>query len=294
MAIEQLLENVSARQFRVETLHVRDGKSLGKLRKQGDCYMEFPLAVLGQTSQNGTYYITDSIMQQIENRDGIFRKNLEDGKLFGEYGHPDISMYDPQIPEQKRLMIQRLARIDEKLVSHQIRNLYTSPDLLSTGGKLICGDIAPVGPYAQYLQDILDRPSINASFSLRGIADTIIRAGILYREFKRLVTFDYVTSGGFRQAAKRYAPNDGALESFTGDSLCIDIQRGEHYVIMTHAALESLGDTELASLFQTDGVAHQAITHTVIPNTQSVRSATDSELYDAFTLLMQDRPKQRK
>ncbi len=282
-----MIENVSSRQFRVEVLHVREGRSLGRMKQDAaGYYLGMPMAVIGKVSQNRTYYDLASVQDQITNPLSAFRRNLEDGKLYGEYGHPDISEYDPNNPDDKRKMIQRLAKVEETRQSHHFRNIYTDEKILEGGGKLILSDIRPTGPYRSDLKDILDTPTINAAFSLRGIADTVVRDGVMYRIFKRLVTFDYVCSGGYREAAKRYAGNDGALES---EGISIDIIRDNNFVVFTEVALENFGDTEIADLFQTSKVSREITTTTVIPHTQAIRKASSTELIDAYQLMMTSR-----
>lgn len=226
--------------FVVETIAVRDGRKLGRAKTDSDGYYPgFPLAVLGVVSDNKTMYDTPSFIQQMTGDDSHFRMMIEDGKLFGEYGHPDLTGMS-----QDDAMA-RLVRVDEQKVSHHIRGVRNGDTV--GGGTLLVGDIKPHGPYAQYLQDSLMEPHINTAFSLRGLSSQQVRAGVKHRSLKKLVTFDYVAAGGFNQAAKRYA----ALESLEVDKSGFSwtVRVANDVVIMDEVSLECFTDSELNEIF---------------------------------------------
>ncbi len=227
------LEKTSTLSFLVETLMVRDSRSLGIARPDGDGYYDMPMAVFGIPTRNRTYYEVSDFVDQIVGKESYVNKLLTDGNLYGEYGHPDVTgLTQDQI-------ISRLLMIDEKQHSHHIKQLATG-DELETGGKILNGKVKPFGPYGKYLQDNLDNPAMNTAFSLRSIAASRNEGDIIRRNIKKLVTFDAVGVGGYAEASKRYS---SATESFNIEML------PNSTIQISEAAMECFTDTELNEIF---------------------------------------------
>ena len=263
------LENVDRISFVTDVLYVRDGRKLGAIRPDENGYYTIPLAVLGIPTDNHTYYDVDQFVNQITSPTSTLNKRLTDGKLYGEYGHPTISV----LPEDK--IIPRLLDIVEEKTSHHIRKLWTG-DKLATGGVLIYGAIKPTGPYGTYLKDNFDDPCMNTSFSLRSIATGRQENGITRRKIKSLVTFDYVTGGGYNQAAKRFAPG---VESM------VDISLIDNKFRVTESAMESLSDTELNEIFGAKKVTIGNTAVTFIDKTSALQDEA-GKYHSVFTKLM--------
>ena len=183
---------------------------------------------------------------------------LEDGQLYGEWGHPkiqDIRHSDPLT--QKRCQLERLARIDEEKVSHHFRAIRTGPEM-EDGGKLIIADIKPAGPYKSALEDSLDSPHVNTAFSLRAITRDRRQEGVTRKKTVRLVTFDAVMTSGYAEATKRFR-EEGGLEE-------VEIRLDEDLNMATidEVGLESLSNTELSEMFKTKDIFVQTQSRTYL------------------------------
>lgn len=227
-------QNVSNLQFRVETLVAKDRRNVGRIKPDSYGYYDgVPIALLGAVSQNNTYYDIASFQEQLTSPNTFINKVLTQGKLYGEYGHPNL------IGLTNAEQIERLSVIREQLQSHHISAIY-SGETLASGGKLLLAKLKPHGYYGSYLKDNLDDPYMNTSFSLRAITSAEQRGNVSYRVMKKLVTFDSVNAGGYMEAAKSYSPS---VESF-------DISiTSTGTVVMNQVALECYTDTELNELF---------------------------------------------
>jgi hypothetical protein len=228
------LQNVDRISFCVDTLIVKNGRKLGRIRPDESGYYKMPIAVLGTVTDNFTYYEVEDFVAQLTSPTSFINRVLVDGKCYGEYGHPMIRL----LPENQQ--IPRLMVIDEKCQSHHIKAVTTG-EKLESGGRLLYGLLKPAGPYGEYLQASLDDPCQNTSFSLRSIAQSRNENGITRRKIKQLVTFDYVCAGGYNEASKRYTPGV--------ESIAIELTPQSVDLAVITTAMESLSNTEINELF---------------------------------------------
>lgn len=234
------LQDVSKLQFRVETLVVRDGRKLRRIRPDADGYYKgLPVAVLGIVTRNRTYYDVETFSDQFTNPNSMFRERLQGGQLPGEYGHPNL------LGMSNDMAINRLSILDEKLISHNFRAIYTGSKL-EGGGELLLSDLRPTGPYGKDLKDSLDDPSMNTAFSLRAITEATDRNGVSYRYTRKLITFDAVTGGGYFEASKLFAETAGTESLSTVD---VQIPNDFSPVRFTQCSIENYSNAELNELF---------------------------------------------
>ncbi len=243
-----IMQDVNNIQFRVETFMVKDRRNGKTVRADQEGYYTLPVAVLGTVSQNNTYYDVESFAKQMTSPDTFINKVLTQGKLYGEFGHPRIAGLSNE------LSLERLAVVEEKSISHHIRDISTGASL-PNGGKLVLASIKPTGPYKQALQDSIDDPCINTAFSLRAITSAEPRGQVSYRVMKKLVTFDAVAAGGYSEAAKSYAPG---LESF---DVSID---STGRVTLSQVSMENFTDTELNELFGINSIGKVNQVNTIL------------------------------
>jgi len=248
------VQNPNAISIVQETLYVREGRELKRIRPDAEGYYVMPLAVLGIPTRNKTYYEINSFASQFNNPDSFISQMLADGTLWGEYGHPDLTgLANP-------VALGRLMRVDEKMTSHHIKKVWTG-EVLENGGKIVYGLVKPFGPYGSNLQDCLDNPCMNTAFSLRSIATEKPMQDYLYREIKKLITFDAVMAGGYAQASKRFSP---ATESM------ILRASNDDDIVLERAACECFTNTELNDIFGTNTVMIHRETTTLIKGGKSM------------------------
>lgn len=270
------LEDVRGLQVNVETLIVREGRKLGRIRPdERGFYPNIPVAALGVTSRNNTYYFVDDFVDQIVNERSYVNRMVKDGTLYGEYGHPNIAGMT------ENLALNRLMVIDEKLMSHNIGALRTG-DLLESGGRLLNADIKPAGPYGQTLKDSFDDPCLNTAFSLRSITEAFMKDGVSHRKMKKLVTFDAVAAGGYAEASKRFAPG---VEGF--EHLAIRLNPYDGGAVFTEVALECFTNHELNEIYGSKHVELRRRTVTHLPGSAVVRASDERHLRSVYHELVQ-------
>jgi hypothetical protein len=251
--------------FRVETLFAKNNNRVGRvIPDENGIYKGLPMMVLGQVTQQKTYYDPQSMIDQITNPNTRFNMVLRQGKLAGEYGHPS---FIGMMSESDQL--QRLVTVDEKSTSHIFTSLYTDP-LTPEGNIVVRGDIKPTGPMGSVLKDSLDDPVINTAFSLRAYVDTKMNPdGVKYRTVRSLVTFDCVTSSGFFGTDKSHAL---ALEHLAGgEYLDHEIQVMEDgNILISQIALESIMNEEMNDILQSSNIQRVIQSQTMITPDQSL------------------------
>jgi hypothetical protein len=268
------IENVDRITFTVETLVVRDGRKLARLRPDEDgYYRDHPMAVLGIPSRNNTYYDVAEFVDQLTSPHAAINKLLTDGNLYGEYGHPQLVGLSHQD------QLNRLAMIDDKLVSHHFRRIATGKKL-ENGGVLITGDVKPTGPHGRMLAENFNEPFMNTSFSLRAITQDRMENGLRRRKTRKLVTFDAVAAGGYAEASKRYAPST--------ESLNIVFDPVREMASFQEVALETFSDTELNEIFGAKTVALFKKKATLIKGTGLVQLDGEDKLRSLYHELIPD------
>lgn len=246
MADFQIPRNI---QFRAETMFVGKNNRVGRIRPdENGIYKGLPMMVLGQTTQQDTYYDPNSIMDQVTNPKSRFNMIYKQQKAYGEYGHPSFfGMSDNE-------KLQRLTMIDERNISHVFTGIYTDP-ASADGTVVLRSDLKPTGPMGQVFKDSLDDPIINTAFSLRAYVNTDVRPnGIKYRTVRSLTTWDTVGPSGYATTDKA---NAIGLESFASENFHdfeIHVMEDGNLLI-DQIALETFSNTDLNEIFGTSDVA---------------------------------------
>lgn len=240
--MEACLQNPHRIQFRVDTLAVQDGKALKALKPDEHGYfIGIPLAGLGFPTRNKTYYDIDSFTKCINSPQSAFYKRLTSGQLYGERGHPNVIGMNPQDATK------RMLNIDEGNLAVHLRSVYTDPNLLPNGGRLILGDVKPFGIAKNEVQENFECPYTNTAFSLRSITESKPHNGLSYRYMKNLITFDWVAAGGYHEASKRYSTANESFEEF-----CIEINT--EAIVTNEISIENLENTLLNDVLGTNKV----------------------------------------
>ena len=249
--------------FRVETFYAGKGR-LGRIRPdENGIYKGLPVMVLGEVTQQQTYYDPTSMMNQIVNPDTRFNKVMTQGKLYGEYGHPQFF----NMNDQDKMV--RLLTVDEKQSSHLFTSVYTdnpSPD----GSVVVRADIRPTGPFGHIAKESLEDPVVNTAFSLRAFVDNRMTPnGVKFRTVRQLVTWDIVGASGYATTDKAHAIG---LESFSGDEYLdyeIVVQENGNLKI-DQIALETFSDTDLNEIFGTSKISKISQTITLVETDKSL------------------------
>jgi hypothetical protein len=167
--------------------------------------------VIGKPSRNNVLYDPNSFVNAMTDTRSRFYKNLTEGNLEGEWGHPLQSI----TPKEA---IQRTLTIDRTKVSHYFAKVWTEN---SRDGKYIVvyADVVPNGPYGQFLRESFADPKRNTAFSLRSLtsAPRAIGGGVNSKSIVAMVTFDAVDGPGFEEASKRFMVGNEGFNFQTQD-----------------------------------------------------------------------------
>lgn len=185
--------------FSIQTLNVMPGGKLKGIEPDASgVYRGVPVAVIGKPSRNNVLYDPQSFVNSVTDTRSRFYKNLTEGNLEGEWGHP-LAVANP------KEYIQRTLTIDRTRISHYFSKIYTEN---SKDGKyvIVYADVVPTGPYGQYLAESFADPKRNTAFSLRSLtsAPKPIGGGLASKSIVAMVTFDAVDGPGFEEASKRH------------------------------------------------------------------------------------------
>jgi hypothetical protein len=202
------------------------------------------MMVLGEVTQQKTYYDPQSVVEQITNPNTGFAMAFAAQKKKGEYGHPSFIGHGYTDTEK----LERLMTVREESTSHLFTGLYTDA-AASDGTVVVRADIKPTGPMGPTLKAELDDPVVNVAFSLRAYVSTEVgQDGLKRRKVRSLCTFDTVGSSGYKSTDKAHSIG---LESFSGDThhdYEINVMSDGNLMI-DQIALESFSDNEMTEIF---------------------------------------------
>ena len=263
--------------FSVQTLHTMQGGTLKSVKPDKDgVYRRVPIAVIGLPSRNNALYEPTSFVNAITDSRTRFFKNLTEGNLEGEWGHPIIGT-------DKKDAVSRTLHIDRAKVSHYFTRVWTEP--VDEGNyTLVFADVVPCGPFGPYLKESFEDVKRNTSFSLRSLTaePRQLPNGVLSKSIVALVTFDAVDGPGFEAASKRFmSSEDLGLELVDEESISIPMSEVMQFPdFETAVGFEAVKCQEILDIFEAETV--------VIAAEKQIRGILDKE---TGTLQTQDGPK---
>lgn len=241
--------------FTIQTLVTDRGGSLRCVKPNDDgVYADMPVAVVGMPSRNRAVYDMETTLAAMSDPSTRFYKNLCEGNLEGEWGHPKL----PPIltKEDKMNAVMRTIQIDRAMVSHYFTKIRTEQ---SSDGKyvVVYADVVPFGPYGKYLEESFADPKRNTCFSLRSLTGDPqpMPDGNIKKRMKLLVTFDAVDGPGFEMAGKRYQLGHESFE--ISDEQLVEANVSEIIQFPDFAKVvgfESITSQEVLDLLQVDKV----------------------------------------
>lgn len=220
----------------------------GILKPNADGYYTLVLGALNVYNSGGAYYPLATAKEIFKDASSFMRR-IASGALRGEYGHPR------KTPEMSnRDFMCRVLDIYEPNVSHHIRKVwvdYTS--VKDSSGKpviAIIGEIKPSGPMGPALKASLENPSENVCFSVRSITNDENVMGVIHKNFKTIVTWDYVNEPGLAVAKKWMSPT---LEAFDEMSISPNLLKGignRHQSNSNVSSMESTPSVTVESILE--------------------------------------------
>lgn len=189
----------------------------GKLTPDTDGYYTLVLGALNVFNSGGAYYPLGPAKAVFESSSGLMRR-IEAGNCKGECGHPK------QQPGQSvRDYLGRLMRIEETLVCCHFKEVWLEEgSVKDKSGRPVVAVIAkvrPTGPLGPALKAALENPHENVCFSVRSLTNDTMVGGVLHKNIKTIVCWDWVTEPGIAVATKYNSPS---LESMTETTFTAD------------------------------------------------------------------------
>jgi hypothetical protein len=268
--------------FTIETFSIDDNRELKAITpNEKGFYENLPVAVFSTVTRNNTLYSDSSIVKAITDENSMLKIRINEGTLIGEWGHP-IADFNTEFG------MQRLATLDPTKEACSISKVSVV-DVEDLNMKLITADMKPTGRYGKYFKERIEDPTINLAFSLRSISREKIVNNTRMRDILALITFDPgVSSGGFKQASKRYICNtDNMKVASTENAFAITT---EHITSIGSAAMESFTDSELNEMFKSNKVSIKRGTQYFFDNSsETIKDIKNNSEYGVFHTLLNRR-----
>lgn len=180
----------------------------GVLKCDADGYYTVVLGALNIFNSAGAFYPFESAKQVFKESSSLMRR-IANGACRGEYGHPRPNGMNT------REFMSRVMDIYEPNVCCHFRKVWIDyTGVKDENGRpviAVMGEVKPVGPMGPALKASLDNPSENVCFSVRSITNDFPVSGVLHKNIRSIVTWDYVNEPGISVAKKWNSP---ALESY--------------------------------------------------------------------------------
>jgi hypothetical protein len=179
----------------------------GTLKPDADGYYQVVLGALDVYNNTGAFYPEATARQLFQASSSLMRR-IASGNLRGEYGHPT-----PEPGMSMDAFVARVRRIDEDRICMHIRKVWIDYSFKNLKGQpiiAILGEIRPSGPRGPALKDQLENRFEDVCFSIRSLTHDFNSGGRLTKNFKMIVTWDYVNEPGLDVARKWNSP---AMES---------------------------------------------------------------------------------
>lgn len=179
----------------------------GILKPDSEGYFELPIGAFNCLNSAQEFYTKENIEQLFTGSSGLMRK-VQNGKLFGEWGHPEMAP-----GESVNEFMSRACRINDKDTCVFFKDIWVdkpTPDMQRYGvpsdAMVTMARLKPMGAKWEALQRSLEDPNVNTTFSGRFLTRDRIYRGKVYVIVEQIVTWDAVTEQGIPAAEKYLAP----------------------------------------------------------------------------------------
>lgn len=184
---------------------INSGKK-GILKPVSDGYYDVVIGGLNIYNSAGMKYTAVKEVIDLFESSSSFQRKVKRGALRGEVGHPKML---PGMTEEQ--YIDRILSIDEKNVCVHFSEIYLDfENFKNEDGSSIVAIRAiagPSGPKGDFLDRQFKNPRENVCFSIRSFTEDYYKGGVVHRDIKNIITFDYVNEPGIHIAEKFKHPS---------------------------------------------------------------------------------------
>lgn len=175
----------------------------GVLKPDENGYYPMVLGALGVMNSAGEKYVNTMNARRTFEANGTLMRRIKQGLLRGEYGHPD-----PADSPNYLAFESRVRKIKEDRISHHISDVWLEEiDYKGQKTLAIMGKVKPCGPFGKALEDSINNPNENVTFSGRYYSNVANVGGIRQREIHTVATWDFVSEPGIECANKYASPS---------------------------------------------------------------------------------------
>ena len=239
----------------------------GTLKPDADGYYQVVLGALDVYNNTGAFYPEATARQLFQASSSLMRR-IASGNLRGEYGHPT-----PEPGMSMDAFVARVRRIDEDRICMHIRKVWIDYSFKNLKGQpiiAILGEIRPSGPRGPALKDQLENRFEDVCFSIRSLTHDFNSGGRLTKNFKMIVTWDYVNEPGLAIAHKWNAPG---LESHVDvDTKDLTVSLTEQIILPGQLlAMSRKRQASGASMESDTGISLESLIEVMTTDTQTKR-----------------------
>lgn len=181
----------------------------GSLTADENGYYDMILGGYDTTNHGGAYYATRNNdgedIASVLKRSVSLQRQMNNGNLRGEYGHPKMEPGMSALDFRKRIM-----RVEETLVCAHMDDIRTEEGFKTRQGKTMTAVralVKPSGPYGPTLEAQIKNGKENVCFSVRGLTSDVLVGGRLVKKTNMIVNWDYVNEPGIAGAEKYSSPS---------------------------------------------------------------------------------------
>lgn len=180
----------------------------GILKPDAEGYYTHPVGAFNCVNSNDEVYTLENIDNIFKSSSDLMRK-VANGKLFGEWGHPDM------LPgENANQFMGRACRVNDKDTCVFFKDIWSdnkvSAEMQAYGvpadAVVTMARLKPMGAKWEALERALQDPNVNTTFSGRFLTRDRIHRGKTYVIVESVVTWDAVTEQGIPAAEKWLSP----------------------------------------------------------------------------------------
>lgn len=181
---------------------------VGKLQCDAAGYYEICIGGFNIENAGRAFYPMIEGVKSLFLESSELMRRVKNGQQRSEYGHPKR-----QPGESMQSYMARCNRIEETMICSTIKqlDLEEMKERDPRTGRAVIAVIArlkPTGPYGDALAKQLENPDENVAFSVRSFTDDRLGPdGRMWKNVRKIVTWDYVTEPGIAIATKYGTPS---------------------------------------------------------------------------------------
>ena len=176
----------------------------GVIKCDPDGYYDMLVGAFDAFNSAGAYYTMASAKENFD-ASSDFQRRISSGALYGEKGHP---VHNNTYTRES--WMRRVLTLDQSNLSHHIREVHLdNTTFKNKDGSPMVAVYARIKPIVDQLAASLENPNENTAFSIRSITQDHVcpRTGILIKEMRFIVTYDWVIEPGIHIATKYHNPS---------------------------------------------------------------------------------------